>query len=108
MSGLAPPWRAEGDSLRLTIKALPRSRSTGCNGVVTISDTATALAVKLRSPPADGEANAELLSYLAKTLKVAPSRLSLIAGSVSRIKQIRIRGDASVLQHALEGLAEAH
>jgi len=108
MSVHPPPWRTDGESLRLTVKALPRSRSVGANGIVPIGGAVTALAVKLRSPPADGAANAELISYLAKALNVASSRVSLVAGAASRIKQVRVDGDSSALEQALEKLAGLH
>ena len=49
------------------------------------------LVVRLNSPPVEGKANKALLKLLAKTLHVAPSRLTLIQGDKSRTKVIAIQ-----------------
>ena len=49
------------------------------------------LIVRLNSPPVEGKANKALLKLLAKTLHVAPSRLTLIQGDKSRTKVIAIQ-----------------
>jgi len=49
------------------------------------------LIVRLNSPPVDGKANKALTRLLAKTLHVAPSRLSFIQGEKSRTKVIGIQ-----------------
>jgi len=49
------------------------------------------LIVRLNSPPVEGKANKALIKLLAKTLHVAPSRLSLIQGDKSRTKVIAVQ-----------------
>lgn len=50
------------------------------------------LKVRLKAPPVDGEANAELLRMLAKGLGVPKSALTLQHGEASRRKSVRIGG----------------
>lgn len=51
-----------------------------------------ALAVALAAPPVEGKANKELIKFLAKTLKVPPSRISIIRGEKGRTKLVFIEG----------------
>lgn len=50
------------------------------------------LRVRLAAPPEKGKANAALLQFLAKQLKISRSSLELISGETGRIKRIRIEG----------------
>ncbi|MGI9056556.1 MAG: DUF167 domain-containing protein, partial [Pyrinomonadaceae bacterium] len=49
-----------------------------------------ALKVKLKSPPVDGAANAELVKVLSKTFGVSKSEIEIIGGQTSKLKQIKI------------------
>jgi len=51
-----------------------------------------ALKIKLKSPPVDGAANAELIKILAKKFGVAKSAVGILNGQTSKQKQIRISG----------------
>lgn len=46
--------------------------------------------VRIAAPPVDGKANAQLLKFLAKEFGVGNSRVSLVSGSSSRNKRVRI------------------
>jgi hypothetical protein len=50
------------------------------------------LRVRVTRPPADGEANRAVLRLVARALDLAPSRLSLVAGSRGRRKRVRVEG----------------
>lgn len=59
--------------------------------------------VRLTAPPVDGAANLALLRYLAKTLNVSRSRLSIASGATGRRKRIAVEGmDAEELRARLE------
>jgi uncharacterized protein (TIGR00251 family) len=51
-----------------------------------------ALKVSLTVPPTDGRANEALIAFIAETLGVPRSRISLISGVVNRSKTLRIIG----------------
>jgi len=75
------------NSCLLTIKAVPnapRSEVVGWMG-----DT---LKVRLKAPPVDGKANAELCRFLAETLGLPKSAVALATGGSSREKRVRIAG----------------
>ncbi len=50
------------------------------------------LKVKIRAIPEKGNANEELISYLSSILGIAKSRISLLKGHTSKIKQVKIEG----------------
>ena len=54
-----------------------------------------ALKIRLAAPPVDGEANEELVRFLAKLLGVAKSAVTIVAGGTGRRKRVRIEGVAA-------------
>jgi uncharacterized protein (TIGR00251 family) len=61
-----------------------RTRAAGLHG--------DALKVQLAAPPVDGEANAELTAYLAKTLGVPRSSVEIVRGDTGRKKRVFVKG----------------
>ena len=51
-----------------------------------------ALVVRLTAPPAEGQANASLIRFIAGVLKITPSHVRLIRGHKTREKLIEVRG----------------
>ena len=51
-----------------------------------------ALKVRLAAPPVDGEANDELVRFLAKTLGVPKSAVTIVRGATGRRKVVRVAG----------------
>lgn len=62
------------------------------------------LKARVRAVPEDGKANAALLKLLAKTIGVPKSAVTLVAGHTSRVKTLRLTGDAARLATALNAL----
>ena len=85
MSGKTPVRPAQG-GLYIEIHAKPRAGKTRLDG---IHDGA--LKVHLAAPPTDGEANGELLRFLAKLLGLPKSSLELVSGAGSRHKRVFAR-----------------
>lgn len=50
------------------------------------------LKIQVAAPPVDGEANAELLAFLAERLGVKRSAVSVVDGESGRRKRVRIEG----------------
>jgi uncharacterized protein (TIGR00251 family) len=71
----------------LEIRVIPRAGRSGFAGL-----REGALLVKLAAAPVDGAANDELISLLARTLKILKRDISLVSGERSRTKRIRIAG----------------
>lgn len=53
---------------------------------------AQAVHLRLHAPPRDGEANTELLRFVAKALRVPKSQVVLASGEKSRTKVVRVAG----------------
>lgn len=63
------------------------------------------LRVRVTRPPADGEANRAVVRLVAAALRVAPSRVELVAGARGRRKRLRIGEiDPAELERRLAGL----
>ena len=61
------------------------------------------LKVWTTAPPVEGEANAAVCAFLAKKLKLAPSRVTVVTGDKGRNKRIQIDGlDESAARERLQ------
>ena len=78
-------FRLDGDKILLGIKAVPGASKTELAG---IKDGR--LRVRLAAAPEDGKANAELLSFLSKTLGCAKRDLRIVSGEKSRLKVVEL------------------
>jgi len=78
-------FRADGDKILLEIKAVPGASKTEFAG---IKDNR--LRIRLAAAPEDGKANAELLSFLSKTLGCAKRDLRIVSGEKSRLKTVAL------------------
>lgn len=77
--------------IMLKIHAKPGSKQ---NNITDISSDA--VSVQIAAPPIDGEANTELVKYIAKVLQLRKSDVSVDRGSKSREKTILIHKDAAI------------
>lgn len=60
--------------------------------------------IRLAAPPVDGAANAALVEFVAKRLKIAKSRVRVVGGLASRRKVLEVEGVAAdVVSEALRG-----
>ncbi|XP_078283240.1 UPF0235 protein C15orf40 homolog isoform X1 [Rhinoraja longicauda] len=72
-------------SVLVVIHAKPGAKA---NAITDVSEEAVGVAIA--APPSDGEANTELIAYLAKVLQIKKSELVLYKGSRSREKVVKI------------------
>ena len=75
------------DSITFTIRVQPRARR---NAIV--GELGDALKLALIAPPIEGRANEACMDFLAETLDIPRSAVSIIAGQTSRNKVIRVTG----------------
>ncbi len=73
-------------------------------GVDTLADGRVVLKARVRAAPVEGQANTALIGLLAKMLDVPRSKVTLVAGDISRIKRIEIAGNGAALAARLEQL----
>ncbi len=85
--------------VRIQVLAQPRASR---DAFVALHDGQVKIA--LRSAPVDGEANAALIAFLAKALRVPRKSVSLVQGEASRRKTVLVEGDADDLMARIEAL----
>ncbi len=73
--------------VELSLHLQPRASRTE---VVGVHDGA--LKLRVAAPPVDGEANDELIRFLAKTLGVAKGQVTIVSGATGRKKRVRVEG----------------
>ena len=78
-------FKIENDYVVLSIYAKPNAKQ---SALLAITDDA--LHIALHAKPQDGEANKELIKFIAKLFKLPKSHCELIRGEGSRHKQIRV------------------
>lgn len=87
------------DATTVGVVVAPRASRTR---IVGVHDGA--LKVALTSPPVDGEANAELVAFLAKRLGVAKGDVRIVRGATSKKKTLALTGVTP--EHARAALEE--
>jgi uncharacterized protein len=100
----ARPWTVQGGSIALTVRLTPRGGRDAIDGIEVLADGRCVLKARVRVPASEGEANAALVSLVARALGVAPRAVTLVAGDTARIKRLRIAGEAPTLAAVLEKL----
>lgn len=79
--------RVTKEGILLPIKVIPRASS---NAIVGWENDE--LKVRLNAVPEKGEANEELIAFLAKAWKLPKSAFSILSGKTSRHKKILVKG----------------
>ena len=80
----------------LRVRVQPRASKKGVEGV-----SAGLLRVRLTAPPADGEANAQLIDVLSDALGVRKSAIRVVQGHSSRQKTVELDIDETALRQRL-------
>jgi uncharacterized protein (TIGR00251 family) len=83
-----PAWlREEGGAVTLELLIQPRASRTRVVG-----EHDGRLKLQLAAPPVDGEANAELVEFLANALGVRKAGVEVLRGETGRRKTVRVTG----------------
>jgi len=82
---------------RLVVHVVPRAKRTEVAG-----RHGDAIKIKLKAPPVDGAANAELVRFIAERLDVPRSDVTITAGRTGRRKTLEIAGIAAAALRALD------
>jgi len=103
----AQPWRSVAGGILLDIRVTARSGRDAIEGIEQLASGQAVLKVRVRALPTDGEANEAVVDLVAKALKLPKSNVSLERGGTSRVKTLRIAGDAKAIASALEEITRA-
>ncbi|NDJ52194.1 MAG: YggU family protein [Chloroflexi bacterium] len=85
----------------LTVKIVPKANKNEIVGI----QTDGALKIRLMAPPVEGQANEELIKFLAAFFEVKPEDIEIVAGVDSRKKLVSIMNvQASEIEKRLKDL----
>jgi len=85
--------------ITLTVRVVPRASRSGIAGYHD-----GALRIRVAASPVEGAANRELMRFLSKTFKVPQNAVTIISGSSSRNKIIRITNPSAASLEELSKL----
>lgn len=103
----ARSWSAAADGVIVVVRLTPKGGRDAIDGVETLADGTVVLRARVRAAPHEGAANEALCHMLAKALGVPAGRVEIAGGATSRIKRVKIVGDAAAFRAALENLSRA-
>lgn len=92
------------DGLIVTVRLTPGAAQDAIDGIEERGGTPM-LKARVRARPREGEANAALISLLAKRLRVPARRVEIISGATARVKRVKISGENAALARAIESVA---
>jgi uncharacterized protein YggU (UPF0235/DUF167 family) len=79
-------------ALILAVRLTPRGGRDGADGWALDADGRPYLKIRVASAPVEGEANAALIAFIAKSLRISKSAVRLAAGATARLKRLEIDG----------------
>jgi len=92
-------YREDSTGVTFAVRVVPRASRSEVAG---LHDGA--LRIRVAAPPVEGAANRELVKFLAKRFKVAQSAISLVSGTNSKNKIIRIASPGAATREELSRL----
>lgn len=87
----AVPFKKSKKGITIEVRVQPRSSRKGIEGV-----SGGALKVRLTAPPAEGEANAQLIEVLSSELGLRKTSIRIVKGLSARNKTVEIEGVQSL------------
>jgi uncharacterized protein len=75
-----------GKAVRLSVQVLPNAKKTEVVGLIE-----GALKIRLKAQPIEGQANEELIRFVATQIKLPKKQISVVRGLTSRQKTIEIK-----------------
>lgn len=92
---------SDGEGLRIAVRLTPRGGRDALVGLVVEANGRPVLAVRVAAPPIDGAANAALVAFLGKELRLRKADIAIRSGEASRRKIVHLRGDVAELRARL-------
>jgi uncharacterized protein (TIGR00251 family) len=81
---------AKDDGVTFAVRVQPRASKSGVAGEID-----GAVKIRLAAPPVDGEANEEMIRFLAKLFGLPRANVELVSGATNRNKVVRVSGITS-------------
>ncbi|RWL79489.1 MAG: DUF167 domain-containing protein [Mesorhizobium sp.] len=103
---MSTPFRPRENGIDLFVRLTPKAALDRIDGIETAADGRSHLKARVRAVPENGAANQALERMMAKALGVPVSAVSVVAGGASRLKTLRVVGDATELLEQLQTLSK--
>jgi uncharacterized protein (TIGR00251 family) len=103
---LMDPWRYCAGGIGISVRVTPRGGRDDIEGIETLADGRRVVKVRVRAVAEGGEANRAVAELFAKALGIPKSKVRLVAGASSRVKQIAVEGDPAGIAEAMRRLIE--
>jgi uncharacterized protein len=104
---MADPWRYSAQGISIALRVIPRGGRDDIDGVEALADGRSVVKVRVRAIADGGEANRAVMELLAKALGVPKTKVKILSGATSRLKQVAVDGDPRTLGEALKLLTAA-
>lgn len=98
-------FRLTETGLLVHLRVTPNAGRDAIEGAERRDDGHTVLRVRVSAVPDKGKANAAVAAFLAKSLGVPKSAVSVVSGDTSRLKTLAVAGDAAMLAERARALA---
>lgn len=98
------PWRYSTAGISVALRVTPRGGRDDFDGIETLANGRSVVKVRVRAIAEGGEANRAVTELLAKALGVPRTRVKILSGVTSRLKQIAVDGDPASLGEILRKL----
>ena len=83
----------EGETVTLTLRIQPGAGKNEISGLL-----GDALKIRIQARPVEGEANKELVKFLAKTFRVPKGEVEILSGETGRNKRVRLPASENLLR----------
>lgn len=91
------PVSAHPRGLRLAVRLTPRAGRNAVQGVTEEPDGRRVARLQIAAPPVEGEANAALVAFVARSLGLPRRHVSILSGETGRTKLLLLEGEADLL-----------
>lgn len=103
---MSSPWRFSAQGISVALRVTPRGGMDAIDGIETLANGRSVVKVRVRAIAEGGEANRAVTELLARALHVPKSRVRVLSGMTSRLKQVAVDGDPKQLGDALQMLTK--
>jgi uncharacterized protein YggU (UPF0235/DUF167 family) len=101
------PWRYSTAGISIALRLTPRGGRDEIDGLETLANGRTVVKMRVRAVAEGGAANRAVVELLATALGVPRTKVRVLSGTTSRLKQIAVDGDPAKLGDALRKLTVA-
>jgi hypothetical protein len=74
----------------LRIKVIPKSPKNEITSIMEDEEGEQTIKIRIKAAPEKGKANAELIKFLSKELKIPRANISIISGKTDQLKLIKV------------------